>query len=344
MGFDHDLFDYSDDTYNELYGQMMNEGILGFSGNLSELTEDLQFYSVVPYDAAKIQYNLSDPVDLYLYCENGNPGDRFKSIEIGECTTIITAHSTKDTLIDNLAFKFTGAHAIGGGYVTNRIVTNCVFSWIGGSLLNFTANGAARVANYGNAVEVYGGCDGYTVDNCWMYQIYDTGVTHQYNDQSACVMKNITYQNLLIEYCFWGIEVFNNIRATGSTVPDENKYTGNVNIFYNLLRSQGYGWGSITRQRDGRAYSVTNIDPNNDNELTEYNIFDRCYGWLLNVEAETNEIDRKNIYVQTLGMQFGALKNSNYSLTTCSMRSHRDIRDKLGDENAVVVVLDPDET
>ncbi len=340
MGFDHDLFDCSDDTYNELYGQMMNEGILGFSGNLSELTEDLQFYSVVPYDATRVQYNLSDPVDLYLYCENGNPGNRFQSIEIGECTTIITAHSTKDTLIDNLAFKFTGAHAIGGGYVTNRIVTNCVFSWLGGSLLNFTGNGVAMVANYGNAVEVYGGCDGYTVDNCWMYQIFDTGVTHQYNDQSACLMKNITYQNLLIEYCFWGIEIFNNKRSGNSPITDENKYTGHVNIFYNLLRSQGYGWGSVTRQRDGRAYCISNIDPNNDNEITEYNIFDRCNGYLLYIDNTSNEVDRKNIYVQTIGKMLGNLKDSNYSVTVCGMLAHRAIRDKVGDENAIVVALD----
>lgn len=334
IGFDHDLFDYSQDTYNELYGQMMNIGVLGFTGSLSELNEDLQFYSVVTNDN-----ELGSPSALYLYSTGGNPGSRFQSIEIGENVTTIGAARTTDVLIDNLAFKFTGGHAIGGGFVTNRIVTNCVFSWLGGSVLGFyPVDGTVVAVNYGNAVEVFGGCDGYRVENCWMYQIYDTAVTHQYTPTTECVQKNVRYYGLLMEYCHWGIEYYNygNSDSTSTT-----KYTRDVHMAYNVCRTGGMGWGSLTRQRLGQLYCCAGLSYNED-ELTEYNIFDRCHGQLLTLPANAAEVDDKNIYVQTLGEPVGRLKNNDYTNSVCTMRSHRDIRDLLGDENAVFVAVDPE--
>ncbi len=82
IGFDHDLFDYSDASYDETYGLIMNKDVLGFAG-VSDMDTDLQFYSEF------INNDINQACTLYLYSTEGNPGKRFKSIEIGEKFDII---------------------------------------------------------------------------------------------------------------------------------------------------------------------------------------------------------------------------------------------------------------
>lgn len=292
IGFDHDLFDYSENTYSELYGIPMNKDILGFSG-LSDLDTDLQFYS--------------DRGDgkLYIYSVQGNPGERFSSIEIGEKYNIVNG-SAEDVHIDNLAFKFTGAHAVGSSSTRNRTVTNCVFSWLGGSVLSDNFNGGGPI-NYGNAVEIYGSCNGYFVENNWMYQIYDTAVTHQQNSTANCTQENVRYYGNLMEYNHWGVE-FYNLRGASYDENSTVKYTRNIHIAYNIMRHGGFGWGTKERYRStaARLYSGSSLSANY-NELTEYNIFDRCTGYLYDVPSNSQEVLDKNIFVQYEDMIFGCI-------------------------------------
>ena len=328
IGFDHDLFDYSDSSYNEVYGKIMNKDMFGFTGP-ADLSEDLQFYSVLPNN------NVTEAGELYLYSEEGNPGSRFGSIEIGERINIFKG-ALSNCVIDNLAFKFTGAHAVGTGGVTNLTVKNCVFSWLGGSVLSISFGSSGRPVNYGNAVEVYGSCHGYLVENNWMYQIYDTGVTHQYSDGSACIHEGVRYYDNLIELCHWGIEFYNN-PGDGTTDPSK-KYTRDVHIAYNVVRDSGYGWGSITRFRQTNSFGYCGSSlSTNDDELTEYNIFDRCAGYLVYLVKASNEVDDSNIYVQDIGRRLGLLKGVTKS---CSYNAAEDIKKYFGDENAVTVVID----
>lgn len=56
--------------------------------------------------------------------------------------------------------------------------------------------GAKRPTRYGNGVEIYGGCDGYTIDNCYVHDVYDAGIAHQYDMRSwkggdPILMKNV---------------------------------------------------------------------------------------------------------------------------------------------------------
>lgn len=336
IGFDHDLFDYSDDSYHELYGNIMNKGNYGFKGP-ADLKEDLQFYSELQNNDVQS----SGPV--YLYCEGGNPGTRFKSIEMGERTNIFSG-AWEGTIFDNLSLKFTGAHGIGLGTIRNITVTNCIFSWLGGSVLKYNSDGDYAV-NYGNAVESYGGCNGYHVENNWMYQIYDTAVTHQRSPSTGdCRQENIQYIGNLMEYVHWGIEFYNappsKADLAGGKQDTWTRYTKDVHHAYNVLRMGGYGWGSLTRFRtsSARLYCGSTLSDNSD-ELAEYNIYDRCGGYLLNLPANANEVQDKNIYIQTLGCTLGALRGTAY---TCDYDAARLIRDVWGDKNAVTIVIDPD--
>ncbi len=338
IGFDHDLFDYSEASYNELYADIMNLNTFSFTGP-ADLSEDLQFYSeCTTEDGSDLTGN---PGKLYVYSTKGNPGERFSSIEIGEKFDIFDGAPNNCT-IDNIAMKFTGAHAIGFGTCENLKVTNCVFSWLGGSVLKINTNLTA--VNYGNAVEIYGGCNGYLVKNNWMYQIYDTGVTHQRSSSTGnCIQTNIEYNSNLIEYVHWGIEFYNappTAEQLGGKEDTYTRYTSNVKDLYNVCRMGGYGWGSKTRfrQTSARLYCGSTLS-DNYNQYTHYNIFDRCAGYLINLPKNSTEDDDRNIYIQTVGNTLGLLKGTTRS---CSFASHEDISKYLGDEHGVVVVIEKD--
>ncbi len=340
IGYDHDLFDFSEASYNELYGDIYNMNTLGFKGP-ADMNKDLAFYSVLSSDVALYKANNPNGAsiaanELYVYSTQGNPGSRFNSIEIGEKENIFTG-TANNVILDNLSVKFTGAHGMGGaGGCKNRTVTNCVWSWLGGSVLTAATSTSAAV-NYGNAVEIYGACNGYYVENNWMYQLYDTGVTHQYSGgEESIAQENVYYTGNLIEYVHWGIEFYNRPSSTGASLP--NDYTRDVYDYYNVCRMGGYGWGSITRNRTNgaRLYCGASLSDNYD-QFTEYNIFDRCAGYLINLPANSTETDNKNIYIQTVGCTLGCLKGKTI---TCSYNAYESIKNYLGDENAVVVVID----
>ncbi len=195
--------------YDELMGTMRVSGV-SYNGELFtnqyDLHSDLEAYS-----------NLSTNT-LYMYSSKGNPGERFSSIELGEDGDLLEISSKKNMTIDNIDFRYGGGHGVGGsgGFANydsngnftgisgcaNLTVTNCIFSWIGGSNLHDTTR-------YGNAVEIFGSVDGYYVENNWIYQIYDTGVTHQVSSSSTgnTLMQDILYKDNLIEYCHWSAEL-----------------------------------------------------------------------------------------------------------------------------------------
>ncbi len=331
IGFDHDIYDFSEDAYNELYGIIMNPNTYGVTGPES-LCGDLQFYSELPGGS------LTTKANLYVYSTEGNPGKRFKSIEIGERVNIFGG-SPKGFTLDNVSMKFGGGHGVGFGTCSNVTVTNSIFSWIGGSVLDY--NDGKHVTNYGNAVEIYGGCSGYRVENNWMYQIYDTAVTHQRSNSTGdCIQENVDYIGNLIEYVFWGIEFYNappKAEQLNGAKDTWTRITRNVNSSFNVLRLGGYGWGSIVRYRTSQLYCGSTLS-DNENCKSEYNIFDRATGYMLNLPSNSTEKPDKNIYIQTAGKPLGNLKGVT---ATCGYDSLKSIKNRWGDQNAVVVVIDP---
>lgn len=336
IAFDHDVYDYSENTYNELYGRMINAGIDDVKG-VQDLKEDLQFYSVIAETDQSPENSGVNDDDLFLYSAKGNPGKRFASIEIGERYDIMDGDAS-NVIIDNLALKFSGAHGISSFTIKNRTVTNCVFSWIGGSVLETDFQGKGKPINYGNAVEVFGGCDGYFVENCWMYQIYDTGVTHQYSKEDACVQKNVRYTGNLIELCHWGIEYYNN--NDNGKLAKNKKYTADVISRYNVVNKSGYGWGSISRNRTWEAFSYCSSSLcTNYDYYTEYNIFNLSGGYIIYLPPQATEEPDKNIYVQHIGHKLGNLKGM---MRYCDEYAADHLKKDYGDKNPLMIIVDSD--
>lgn len=194
-----------------------------FNNFQKDLNTDLHFYHDV---TAKVYVNGSAYThtgtgNLYLYSTEGNPGSRFRSIEFNEYKNLVTVKANNVTF-DNLCIKYTGIHGIGTSRSDAQIgltVTNCEFGWIGGSAHTSSISGRNYQTRLGNAIEIYGGCDGFYCENNYIYQVFDAGISVQanYNNvgssylnsatgRKEIYMKNVRYLNNVIENCEMPIE------------------------------------------------------------------------------------------------------------------------------------------
>lgn len=286
--------------YDEIMGIRAVAGANGFSG-AADLRRNYQFWS-----------NINEP-ELYLYCTFGNPGEVFDSIELGERMNIF--RNGNHIKVDNICIKFTGAHGVGIGNCTDYTVQNCIFAYLGGSVL--TGFGGGNITGYGNAVQVYGGCNGYYVNGNWIYQIYDTAITHQFNASRSDVpnhMKDVEYIGNLCEYCHWSIEYYN---PDSIVAPETPRTVKNVNVSHNVLRYGCYGWGSVGRQEGGALFNSFCLTKNTENFEARSNILDRSLGNLVRLNAGGDEklLASDNTFIQKDGRAFGFCYGKNYVYT-----------------------------
>ena len=211
-------------TYNNTTGEPFTD--------YHDLSHDLHFY-----------HDYKESGKLYLYSDM-NPGERFDSIEFNVKPNIISV-GVNDVTIDNLCIKYGGAHGVGAGTVKNLTVQNCEFGWIGGSIQAEGIFGRNYATRFGNAVEIYGGCDVFNVTDNYIYQIYDAAITQQYgftdNDRATGAIKdqkNMTYARNVIEYCNYSIEYFLSL----GDAADNPSRMENFLIEDNLMWYAGYGF------------------------------------------------------------------------------------------------------
>ncbi|MBQ7089635.1 MAG: hypothetical protein IJN82_00790, partial [Clostridia bacterium] len=277
--------------------------------------------------------------DLYLRCDQGNPGAVYQSIEALPGRNLFRVGNCPNVHIDNLCLKYIGAHAIGaGGHVVGLKVTNCEIGWVGGTIQhyfgtdpNYPQGRRGTVTRFGNGVEIYGGCDDYEVRNCYIYQVYDAAITHQINTKKKVEMKNIRYCDNLIEDCVYGIEYF-----LDQLEGEQESFMENVVISGNHIRRSGYGWGQ-QRHNQNTPAAIKGWSYSNParNFVIRENLLDQsAYRLVHLVAAESQSCPRMeaNTYVKGdgwLGL-YGA--NSTEELDF----NEQNIRTVLGDERAKI--------
>lgn len=173
---------------------------------------------------------------IFLYSID-NPSKRFNSIEIGDLTHIFRLPpNTNNVTIDNLTIKYTGGMGIQiDNNSENITIRNCEIGWIGGCYLPNYKDGKTR---FGNGIEFWGGVNNALVENCWVYQIYDSGLSHQGSGSFA--VENLVFRENLVEYTsFSSIEFWADYQ--------KGSYMKNITYCDNILRFGGYGWGEIRR-------------------------------------------------------------------------------------------------
>lgn len=275
-------------TTNLFTGEPFNSGL--------DLDTDLDFFH--DYQGAH---------RLYLCSVEGNPKERFSSIELLTHGTVV--QTTDNVHIDNLCVMYGGSHGIGGSTTEGLTVTNCVIGWVGGSILSPAPKTGGRPSRYGNGVEIYGGCGKYIVDNCYIYQIYDAGITNQNQENvsdASRSMHNVAFTNNLIEYCEMSIEYY-----LGAQYKPTEGYMKNIRYEGNILRMSGYGWGSQRGSSWGAHLKSWWMHYNQAYDFViRNNIFDRSKSTLINVVADKAEwlpVMEGNTYVQYLDAEGGRI-------------------------------------
>ncbi len=249
------------------YGEWAGEREIG----LASLVKNGDFYHNV------------DETTLYLYCDKGNPGAVYKNIEIGSNQHLFVVYGGRhDITIDNICFKYTGAHGISFYEDNYNIdITNCELGWIGGSVHK-------DVTRYGNAIQFWDSCWNVNVKNNWIYQAYDAGFTFQYSTGNGGQYENITFKNNLVEYCTYSVEIF---------TRGDNKYLKNIDISDNIMRFAGYGWGNQRPNRVNEAHICLWRGPDyldaSGNDITskfyiKNNIFDCSSSQVVFLDGETS--------------------------------------------------------
>jgi len=288
--------------------------------------------------------------ELYLRCDQGNPGECFRSIEAPTRRAMFCVGSNENVHIDNLCMKYIGLHAVAaGGHVKGLHVTNCEIGWIGGTIQhyfgtdpNFPEGGRGTVTRFGNGVEIYGGCEDYLVSNCWVYQAYDAGITHQITTNGKeYSLSGIRYLDNLVEYCVYGIEYFLDMNK-----GDNASRMQDIEMKGNILRLSGYGWGQQRHNTDTPALikGWSYVNRAVDYRILD-NVFDRCAYRMLHLvardEASCPLMDG-NTYVQYDGEclgQYGGNSVREPDMLYFDGGIEKTIERVLGDQSAKVCVL-----
>ena len=245
--------------------------------------------------------------------------------------------------------KYVGTHAISAGTTRDLRVEGCEIGWIGGAIQhyagtdpNYPEGRRGSVTRYGNGVEVYGCCDGYTVRNCYIYQVYDAAITHQITTNGKPYeLKNILYSGNLVENCVYSIEYF----------LDENRgvdgsFIDGCEISDNILRFSGYGWGqqrhNVSTPAHIKGWSYTNTARN---FVIKNNIFDRAaYRMIHTVALDSSSCPEMvgNVYVQHLGGTLGRYGENRIAEPDDVIfddRAEKAVKDIFGDETAEVYAV-----
>ncbi len=267
--------------------------------------------------------------EIYVYYDGGNPGEVFNSIELSVKEHIFKVRANNIT-IDNLCFKYGGAHGVSSGDADGLTVTNCEFAFIGGSIQNTETN-----VRYGNGVEIWGYAKNFTVDNCYFWQMYDTGATFQYRttgdtDYSYC--ENIKFNNNVFEYCNYSIEYF---LSSGS---EDVSYIKDFEIKNNLCWYVGQG---LCEQRPDKKESAhIKSWGGHDNYIKgNFEISNNLFAYAANVLVETRSkngvpaVYNNNVFVQTDKGKVG----SNGSIVGERI-SADEVLKITGDTNATVII------
>ena len=245
---------------------------------------------------------------IYLYSKSGNPGSRFRSIELSQPTRIFYGSDVSNVTVCNLDFRCSGSFAIRTQVCRDLTVRNCSFFFIGGSI-QYDYNDSWRTykTRFGNAVENWGGCDGMTVENCWFCQIYDAAITTQSN--SEVEMKGVVYRNNVIENVWFGVELWAGNGAGGCQFTDmeiSGNYVTHIGEGMTTQRpdkiENGAGVEAFIKISRG-AYTVTN-------SRVTGNVIDGSVGRMVSCIQPLTDANEngflfdRNTYVSPLGATF----------------------------------------
>lgn len=154
---------------------------------------------------------------VLLYCEE-NPARYYSHIECVLHVHRSLASSGHDVNYYDLTFYGNGVHALAGGPQHRRLhIKGCRFEFIGGCVWSKKLH-----IRFGNGVEFWNEAEDITVENCFFYEIYDSGVTHQGSHEICKPAVNLVFKNNTFIRC--GMAAY----EQRDILPLSGEFTGNV--------------------------------------------------------------------------------------------------------------------
>lgn len=286
--------------------------------SLQRLAKDYDFYCKGGY--------------LYVYSSQGDPSKIFSDIEFCHYEHIVKMKS--NSTIQNWRVMYGGAHGIQTGNAKNIVVDGCVVGFIGGCYQMSDA-----YVRFGNGIEVWGSCDGYTIKNCHVYQCFDAGITMQFQGETenTIVEQNILFEGNLLELNYYNIEYFLN------PVPIGDSKFKNVLVNDNIIKDGGFGWGYYSRS--DRTYGTnvmgngTNVSENfvftNNTFLNAKSmllVFSACdEEYLPTLDGNTYVLYRDTQVIERLGRPYNVVKYGQEIFSDSKI---------VGDKNAKVILYE----
>ncbi|MBO5725821.1 MAG: right-handed parallel beta-helix repeat-containing protein, partial [Clostridia bacterium] len=265
---------------------------------------------------------------LYVYSSKGNPAKMFKDIEFCHHEHIVKMKS--NSTIQNWRIMYGGSHGISTGGVEDIVVDSCVVGYIGG-----TYQMSGKTVRFGNGIEVWGGCDGYTIKNCHVYQCYDAGITMQFQGatEKTIIEQNILFDGNLLELNNYNIEYFL------SPEPNGDSTFKNVSIKNNIVRGGGYGWGFYSRPDREYGCNVMGGGYNTSkNFVYTNNIFDHAKCHMLTISAGNAAwlpVFTGNTYAQYRDLKSFEYVGGKYYVST---QGNEVYTERLGDKTAKIIL------
>lgn len=99
-----------------------------------------------------------------------------------------------------------------------------------------------KQSRYGNGIQFWDDASDCLVDNCWVYQVFDTGITFQGPEDA--IYENVDFTNNLVEYTCMAIEFWIGSGKYGRPLTG---YIKDCDITGNILRFSGYEWSAEMR-------------------------------------------------------------------------------------------------
>ncbi len=282
---------------------------------------------------------------LFFRCDYGNPGSVFDSIEFAtrvNCMKVLTG--VENVVIDNLCLKYSGFYGVSlDTGVKNITVQNCEIGWIGGTITTYNRYAPEKYVRLGNGIELYGAVDGFYIDNNYVYQCYDAGITPQVTASGGgnCREDNIRIKDNVVTDCVYSIEYFLDDDSNGKA----DRAGENFLIEGNLLRRAGWGFGS-SRPDIHRQKHIRSGDSSEDeyyNFEIKNNVFDRGELELVHTDTEVEACIPTysgNTYIQGVGNGLfvgGTDKKHLKESTDLNAKAH--IQQQLGDATAQVYLV-----
>ncbi len=233
---------------------------------------------------------------VYLYLTKGNPATIHKNIEFTVLGAGFKLGNCDNIIIENIGIKYNNFGISTSGYNDNIVIRGMEIGYIGGC-------DTGRNLRWGNGVEIWGNSKNITIEDCWVYQCYDAGITNQCstdtaNPNNTSYFENIKFNKNLIEFCQYPIEFFNS--------KNPGSYCKNMYYTNNILRFAGYQvydpkkrWGSDS------SFTACVVLPwyelVYENFIISGNIMDTSYGYMVkgvNFNSKGGATAYENKYLQ----------------------------------------------